>query len=82
MQEEVLHISGLKQLNLNKPKNNFWEEKIMDYTTVGKINKIIIKWHPIYEYSLWFGDRCLSEHSTLVECVKELEESYSQFLPK
>ena len=54
----------------------------MDYTTVGKINKIIIKWHPTYKYSLWFGDRCLSEHSTLVECIREIEESYSQFLPK
>lgn len=49
----------------------------MEYNIIGNIGSITIKWHPVYEYSLWLGDRCMSEHSTLADAVDEICESYS-----
>lgn len=49
----------------------------MNYNIIGNIGLITIKWHPVYEYSLWMGDRCLSEHPSLIEAVGEICESYS-----
>lgn len=48
-----------------------------NYNLIGNIGYITIKWHPIYEYSLWIGDRCLSEHPTLINAIAEIAESYN-----
>lgn len=49
----------------------------MEYSIIGNIGNVIIKWHPIYEYSLWLEGRCMFEHTSLVEAVGEICESYS-----
>lgn len=49
----------------------------MEYNVIGNIGCVTIKWHPIYEYSLWMDGRCMSEHSNLIEAVGEICEAYS-----
>lgn len=49
----------------------------MEYNIIGNIGYITIKWHPIYKFSLWIGDRCVSEHPSLIEAVDEIVESYN-----